>query len=336
MPVPHARFAELLADIEPSTTTKDRASGAHTTIRDHLRTQAKFKNRYVSSFLSGSYARSTAIRPRSTAEGQERPDVDIIIVTNFSEADHPDAVLREVCRALEDGGDGYDVERINKRSVRVETWQAEMDIVPVLQTHIGFMIPDRENGTWKFTNPPVHTAWTVEHNRQFGGRFVPLVKMLKWWRRLNPSGKRPKGFVLEVLAAKHGSPTETHYGEAFAQLLEAIYEAYGGLALLGVKPVIADPADASNDILAKVTVAQWQAFMDKVRVYAAIARKAQDADDMEEATRQWRRVFGDRFKATANVAKAASAGVFASAAPAAGYTFPDAMATPPNKPRGFA
>lgn len=337
MPVPNARFSELLADIEPSPTTKSRASGGHTCIRDHLCGQAGFKDRYVSSFLSGSYARDTSIRPRTSADGQERADVDIIVVTNYTTDDHPDTVLREVCRALEDGGDGYTVERINKRSVRVETWQADMDIVPVIETWNGYQIADRDSGTWKFTNPPVHTSWSSEQNQRFAGRFKPMVKLFKWWRRHNPSGKRPKGFVLEVLVSLHAPTSETHYGEAFAQLLDNIYDAYAFSASLDQKPFIADPAVPSNDILAKVTVAQWKAFIEKVRVYADIPRRAQEADDMEEATRQWRRVFGDRFKATANVAKAAvSSGFAAAAAPAGGYTFPNAMAAPPNKPRGFA
>jgi hypothetical protein len=225
MPVPNARFFELLQDIEPSSTTKTNASGGHAGIRDHLRTQAKFKNRYVSSFLSGSYTRDTSIRPRTSSNGQERPDVDIIVVTNFTIDDHPDAVLKEVCRALEDGGGGYEVERINKRSVRVENWQADMDIVPVIETWNGYQIADRDSGTWKFTNPPVHTSWSSQENDRFGKRFKPLVKLFKWWRRINPSGKRPKGFVLEVLVSLHGPTTETHYGEAFAQLLANIHTA---------------------------------------------------------------------------------------------------------------
>jgi hypothetical protein len=337
MAVPQARFTELLEDIEPSQTTKTRASGGHTGIRDHLRTQAQFKDRYISSFLSGSYARSTSIRPRSTAEGVERPDVDIIVVTNFTTSDHPDNVLREVSRALLDGGNGYPVERINKRSVRVETWQADMDIVPVLSTWSGYMIPDRDTGTWKFTNPPVHTDWSANQNQRFSGRFKPLVKLFKWWRRINPSGRRPKGFVLEVLAAQHAPTAETHYGEAFAQLLANIYGSYALMAMNNQKPVIADPADRSNDILGKVTVAQWKDFIEKVRVYADVARRAQDATDMDEATRLWRRVFGDRFKYTAKPARAANYGGFAEAAPVgAGYTFPNSMAAPVNKPRGFA
>lgn len=80
--VPSARFTELLADIEPSPTTMSRASGGHNGVRDHLRIQARFKDRYVTSFLPGSYARDTSIRPHTSEDGQERLDVDIIVVTN--------------------------------------------------------------------------------------------------------------------------------------------------------------------------------------------------------------------------------------------------------------
>ena len=338
MPVPNARFHELLKDIEPSPTTTTQASAAHTRIRDHLRKQESFKDRYVQSFLSGSFARDTAIRPQASADGTERPDVDIIVVTNFTIYDGPDDVLAEVRSALEDDGNGYEVERVNQRSVRVETWQAEMDIVPVCEIPGGYMIPDREAGTWKFTNPPVHTEWSAEQNQTFEGRFKPLVKMLKWWRRTRTTpSKKPKGFVLEMLLAKHSPTDETHFGEAFTKTLENIRDAYGAHASSDLKPFIADPAIPSSDILAKVSLPQWKDFVEKVLVYAEIARKAQDTDDMEEATQQWRRVFGSRFKATANPAKAAAYGGLAAAvAPAEGYTFPRVPATPPNKPRGFA
>jgi hypothetical protein len=336
--VPNSRFIELLQDIEPSLTTKERASGGHTNIRDHLRNQADFKRRYISSFLSGSYPRNTSIRPRTSADGQERPDVDIIVVTNFTVADHPDTVLKEVCRALEDGGKGYTVERINKRSVRVETCEADMDIVPVIKTWDGngYLIADRDTGEWQYTNPPEHTRWSSEKNELFGDRFKPLVKLFKWWRRINPSHKRPKGFVLEVLVSIHAPVDETHYGEAFAQLLENIYSAYGLAALLGQKPVISDPANPSNDILSKVTLPQWKDFTEKVRVYVDIARQAQDTEDFEEATRLWRRVFGDRFKPTLSTARGETYGGFSAAvAPTTSYTFPNTMAAP-KKPRGFA
>ena len=338
MPVPNKRFFELLQDIEPSRTTKSRAARAHSAVRDHLRTHGRFQSRYVSSYLSGSYARDTSIRPRTTDDGQERPDIDIIIVTNFTADDRPDDVLREVANALSNGGRGYKVERINKRSVRVETSQVEMDIVPVFEMLNGYMIADRETNSWLFTNPPVHTNWSVRQNDLFDGRFKSLVKMFKWWRRINPtSSKRPKGFVLEVLMSVHGPCEETHYGEAFTRALENIRDAYTFGTQVTRKPFIADPAVSGNDILARVTEPQWGAFIDKARVYASIARRAQDAEDMDEATRQWRRVFGDRFKPTVETAKADAYGGLATAAPAPyGRTFPDAQADPRDKPRGFA
>jgi len=334
--VPISRFNELLADIEPSPTTKSNASTGHQGIRQHLQIHESYEKRFVRAFLSGSYARDTAIRPTATEEGRERPDVDIIVVTNHTQADQPDAVLRELCRALESGESPYTVERINKRSVRVVTWAAEMDVVPVIIAGGAFMIADRETGQWKLTNPPAHTTWSSAQNTAFDERFKPLIKLFKWWRRINPSGKRPKGFVLEMLVAQHGPKDQKHWGEAFAQLLENIYAAHGPTAGLGVKPFIGDPGVPGNDILAKVTVAQWKDFIEKVRVYAEIARRAQSTNDMEEATRLWRRVFGERFKSTSNLARATTASGFAVAPVApANYTFPNQPAAP-TRPRDFA
>ena len=332
--VPQTRFTELLADIEPSPTTKTNASGAHNAVRNHLRTHEAFQDRWEGDFLAGSYARNTAIRPKQTADGHERADVDIIVETSFSTTDDPEDVLDELCDALEDC---FTVERVNKRSVRVVTSRAEIDVVPVVRTATGFELPDRDLGYWKSTNPPAHTTWSSEQNTRFSGRFKPLVKLFKWWRRENKTGKRPKGFVLEVLVALHAPTDQAHYGEAFAQMLANIHAAYGSLAALGAKPVVGDPGlYGTGDILSKVSKTDWLAFMERVRVHAGYARRAQDTDDMEEATGLWRRLFGDRFKSTENPPKAVNMSSTTTASAATGgYMFPDANATP-TKPRGFA
>jgi hypothetical protein len=229
----------------------------------------------------------------------------------------------------------YTVERINKRSVRVVTSTSEIDVVPVIADGESYKIADREIDDWRKTNPKGHKTWSAEKNGDFDGRFKPLVKLMKWWRKENPlPGKRPKGFVLEVLVARHAPKGETHYGEAFARTLEDIYETYKDDAQADIKPVIQDPSVNNSDILAKVTVAQWKAFIEKCRVYAGYARKAQDADDMEEATTQWRKVFGQRFPKTVSVAKAVAAAAIAAPAVSA-FSFPAVFAAP-SKPRGFA
>lgn len=330
--VPNARFTEFLQDIEPSATTKDNSSKAHNALRYFLYNHASFGDLWVDDFLAGSYARDTALRPR-TFEGEvDRADIDIIVVTNYQTSDHPEDVLNDLSAVLEEK---YTVERINKRSVRVVTSTAEIDVVPVIPDGDSYKIADRDIDDWRKTNPKGHKTWSTDRNTEFGGRFKPLVKLMKWWRKENPlQGKRPKGFVLEVLVARHAPKTETHFGEAFAKTLENIHAAYKDDAANDIKPVIQDPSVNNSDILAKVTVAQWKAFVEKCRVYAGYARKAQDTDDMEEATTQWRRVFGSRFPKTASVAKAASIAAAVAAPAVSGFSFPD-RSSAPVKPRGF-
>ena len=299
--VPNTRFTELLIDIEPSDTTKSNCSYAHSSVRDFLRIHPSFKNRWTGDFLAGSYARNTAIRPKKSGDDIDRPDVDIIVVTNFSHNDHPDDVLEELSIAIKDG---YTVERINKRSVRVVTSYAEIDLVPTIDLESAYLLPDRDLGHWKLTNPPAHNEWSKNQNDAFNGRFKPLVKLFKWWRRENRSGKRPKGFVLEVLVSKHAPINESHFGEAFAKMLENIYASYVFLAENNLKPVIDDPGLPGNDILSKVSLTDWKNFIERVRVHAGYARLAQNEEDMEEATRLWRKIFGHRFKTTSNPAKA--------------------------------
>jgi len=328
--VPNKRFTELLKDIEPSPTTKGNASSAHTEVRKHLSSCEEFADRHIRDFLAGSYARDTAIRPKKLEDGYERPDVDIIIVTNYSISTDPTKVLTDLSTAF---STSFKVERINKRSVRIVTSKAEMDIVPVIEIGTTYHLPDRDLGHFKETNPSAHNDWSGDQNTLFNSRFKPLVKLFKWWRRENKTGRRPKGFVLEVLVAKHAPISETHYGEAFAQMLENIYSAYGN----GGKPSIQDPGlPTSSDILSKVSITDWKNFIERVRVHADYARRAQDEDDMEEATRLWRKLFGSRFKATANAAQEDSLTTYATApAVTTDYVFPNAPATP-NKPRGFA
>jgi hypothetical protein len=111
--VPQTRFNVLLADIEPSRMTVNVAS---VSTMSEPSEQAEGFQVPLHHLLSGGYSRGTSIRPRSTAEGKERPDVDIVMVTHVSEDDLPEDILQELCDALKDDGDGYEVRRINRRS----------------------------------------------------------------------------------------------------------------------------------------------------------------------------------------------------------------------------
>ncbi len=162
---PNSVFEDFLRDIEPSATTKSNASSAHNTLRSFLRSHATFRNVLVESFLSGSYRRDTAIRPRARDGDIERPDVDVIVVTNHTMYDSPGDVLELLYQTLKEN---YAAIRKQQRSVRVETTNAVMDVVPMIAPNGEdgpFYVPDRKLENWVETNPVRHTQWTIDTNK---------------------------------------------------------------------------------------------------------------------------------------------------------------------------
>lgn len=331
------QFLDLLKDIEPSTTTVGSCSSAHRTLRSWLAQHSEFSEVHVETFLSGSYKRDTAIRPQIIDGELQRPDVDIIVVTNHTRFDEPKVVLDALKKALVDAG--YKNLKVNRRSIAVTLAGVDMDVVPVIENGLAYLIPDIELKSWLPTNPPGHTQWTINVNKAAGGRFKPLVKLLKWWRRVHLSNlKRPKGFILECLVAKHMNYTQTNYETLFVELLEAVRDSYALHVALGMVPNIDDPGVRGNNVFSNVTAEEFKTFYNKVKEQASLARKAKDEADDAEALKLWRQVLGPRFPASAgNTRNAESSALNSLLRPAAGVglTFP-ASPVFPNKPGGFA
>src|SRR5690242_8775115 len=92
-------WRDLLRKIEPTRTQKSQAKTNHAALRDALDT-GHMARRISKSYLSGSYARHTAIRPQD--------DVDIIFMLDrarwperfFSNYPHPERVLESFARAI--------------------------------------------------------------------------------------------------------------------------------------------------------------------------------------------------------------------------------------------
>ncbi|HMN13616.1 MAG TPA: hypothetical protein PKD55_14960 [Bellilinea sp.] len=333
--VTQSQFLRLLHDIEPSATTKSNASQAHQSLRTFLKTHSEFEKVHVETFLSGSYKRDTAIRPRIVDGEVSRPDVDIIVVTNHSLSDSPSDVIELVYQTLYDRYD--DIQR-QTRSVGVLTALADMDVVPITAPSGldgTLYIPDRKEVVWLETNPPGHTTWTTEVNKLTEGRFKPLVKLVKWWRRVNPTiSKRPKGFVIECIVAECMSQTEANYPLLFKGLFEAIVDRYQRAVSGGTVPFIADPAVSGNSVTSSTTFDAFSGFYNKVKTHLEIIERALSIGDHnpEEELRLWRQIFSDRFpasethKATDLLSPAASTGTL---------SFPN-RPIQPRKPGGFA
>jgi hypothetical protein len=329
---PNARFIEFLQDIEPSTTTISNASSAHQALRDFLRNHEVFKEKHVDTFLAGSYRRATAIRPRTESGVTARPDVDIFVVTNHTTTESPESVLD----ILEDTvRECYTEVKRQRRSLSVTTAGADMDVVPLIAASFGesFLIPDCDLKAWIATNPPKHTEWTTQVNERADGRFKPLAKIMKWWRRLHPTtGKYPKGFVLECIIAECMDFQETHYGLLFVKTLEGIISRYQTWMAIGQVPVVFDPGVPGSSITRDISYKDFHSFYDLVQKNAELARRALYEENPDETTRLWREVLGSRFPATKETR---SEGLLAAPVSAPSLIFPD-RPVKPNKPAGFA
>lgn len=330
------QFIDFLSEIEPSPTTKSVCSSAHTTLRGKLEQHETYKHIHDNTYLSGSYARNTALRPRQSNGTLRRPDVDIIVVTNHTQSDLPSnviATLRRAVRSL-----GYTEVEANRRSICVSLGSVEMDVVPVIPNpwqEGGWLIADKSEEQWLVTNPRGHNQWANSVNKKANGYFVPLVKLVKWWRRENlPHLKRPKGFILETLVAKHMDYKETSYEELFAKFLESVRDEYGWMVLSGLVPSLEDPSVPGNDVFSRVKAEEFKRFYDLAEAHAKLVRRAQRESDADKALEQWQRVFGDRFRKPAQKASMLRPAAIVSAGLNLG--FPAIAVVPPNKPAGFA
>lgn len=286
-----SNFRALLSAIEPGATDVTDAKAAHEKVRGELRTDKDSKDAHKDTFLSGSYARSTAINDIN--------DVDVICVLDI---DHKITETGSVLAWVEGILSRYYTEvRPQGRSVGVKAAKGVwLDIVPAtpLSTDDGpLWIPDREAKVWVPTHPKGQIAAEVEKNRITEGFYVQVVKLLKLWRdRLPTESCRLKSYILETLAHQTiGKPSSLAVG--IVNVLEGIERNYGIYRTIATVPSIADPGYLSVNVAKRWSSSEFIDFMTQVKTSAATARSALDCRDEDQSRKLWRSLFGSKFGA---------------------------------------
>lgn len=194
----------MLAKIEPTATQKEGAKRSHNYLRDILCT-GQMGLRITGHYLSGSYARDTAIRPLD--------DVDVIFMIDpakwpnslemlISGRPSPDAVLTSFASAIRYR---YPVSSVygQRRSVRLELNHLDIDVVPAINADNQgntIWIPDRDADRWIKSSPKKHSENAANVNKNQNGLFKPIVKLLKYWNGNLPSTANLKSFAIETIA----------------------------------------------------------------------------------------------------------------------------------------
>lgn len=283
-----ADFESFLKDINPSKTTIEEASRLHRNLRDHLKESDTYGSVCQDTYLSGSYAKQTFIRPKKYSDGC---DIDIIVETNHSIADAPYNVLSELEGAIRERG-CYQSVKMQTHSVGIDMANFHLDVVPLVKDEDGLLyIGSKDNGEWKQTNPKEHLSWTTEVNQGFNGDYKPLVKIMKWWRRENcPSWvKFPKGITLEKMIADNLPEAGLSIEERIMQVMANLAVAYSDELDSYQVPFIEDPAIAGNNLAGKYRYDDFSQFVDKLNEHLSLLADEGTDNDV------WKQILGDTF-----------------------------------------
>lgn len=286
-------FDKFLSNIEPSSSTVQYVSSVQNNLRDYLENHSTYAMIHEDTFLSGSYAKHTSIRP---CKSDKKRDVDIIVVTSHKSTDDSKKVLEELRDALLQSKT-YETAKIQHHSVGIELSLVSVDVVPVIQDSDDdqlYYLGDSELGGWTKTDPKGHKSWSTKVNKENNSAYKPLVKIFKWWRRTNcPEDiKYPKGIILEKLLADNlgdsSESTETFLIETMENIVSAYKETYADLSLV---PWLEDPSEknSGNNLLEGYTADDFSAFIYKLDEHLKLL------NDEGTVNETWRKILGTEF-----------------------------------------
>lgn len=329
-------FRDFLREIRLTDNQVSELKSAHNTLRNRLESDEDLKEIVVSTFLQGSYKRSTAVRPKNG----KRSDVDIVIVTNLDrDTVEPDEALEKFRPFLEKYYDG----KFQKqgRSWGIEMSHVDLDIVPTsapseVETSAienSFIKSDKTveeaeetKNSWDNINKSVEYFMSSESNEEWKEEPLYIAdRKAEKWDKTHPleqirwtiaKNKDCNGHYVNVVKAlkwwrkekypevEHPKsyPLEHFIGDCCSDGIDSVAE--GIVTTLEtivndypIKPILPDRGVTEHDVFERLTDEEYEAFYDSVKEAAIIARNAYDADTVKEAADEWRKLFGNKFPA---------------------------------------
>ena len=124
----------------------------------------------------------------------------------------------------------------------------------------------KSDGKWKDTNPKKHLEWCTETNKNNNNKFVPLVKIFKWWRKNNcpDTIKYPKGITLEKIIADNISAESQNYEYMVYNTMKNIKDSFGRYIDLGLKIPVYDPGIPTDNLSDSYKFEDYKSFYNKL------------------------------------------------------------------------
>ena len=286
--VPEA-FEKFRQRLELSETERKEAIRRHNNVRDCIREEFDVAR----DFLTGSYARHTKTKPLK--------DIDIFFCLTGNDQHWRNKPPHKVLDAFEKCLEAkYDTVNPGRRCVTVEFEKENPtvddegkvlsnDAVPAYELDNCYEIPDRDLGRWIKTDPDIHKQEATAKNKELGGKWVPLVKMLKRWNRSAGKPIAPS-FLNEVMAIELIDPPFADYPSEVRRFFAA--------ALDGIMQDWPDPAGLGPPVSDQMTPQKRQTAVSALRAAEVMASRAVRLEQLGkngEALALWREVMGKYF-----------------------------------------
>ena len=286
-------FEKYRKRLELSETERQNTIKRHGEVRACIRAKFSMDN----DFLTGSYGRHTKTKPLK--------DVDIFFVLGRKERDKyrskaPSELLDALAQCLRETY-GFDAVEPGRRCATVEfernTTDQEgkvlsIDAVPAFDLGDCYEIPDRHLGQWIKSDPEIHKAQATSKNKALGGKWVPLVKMVKRWNRSAGKPIKP-AFLIEVMMQDLVDAPFTTYPSEVRRFFAS--------AIDGIRQKWPDPAGFGPPVSDQMTPALIEAAVEKLRraeMQAALAVRLEAQGRPTDANALWREIMGRYFPAS--------------------------------------
>lgn len=172
-------------------------------------------------------------------------------------------------------------------------------------------IPDRAVKEWTETHPLEQIRWTREKNSATNTHYVNVVKAVKWMKLEKMSNiKYPKGYPIEHMLGDYCPNGITSVAEGVVTALEGFVAGTAAHRIAGIVPEFADRGVPLHNVWKRISKEDFNAFYDRVKELAEIARLAYDATTLEEQVKYWKQLFGSKFPDPPKEEKTKSQGGF--------------------------
>ncbi|MFX0195300.1 MAG: hypothetical protein ACFFCW_04180 [Candidatus Hodarchaeota archaeon] len=193
-------FKKLISNLEPTKKQRQRIRTSRETIESVLANDDRITliTQQQPSFLTGSYARNTLIRPID--------DIDLYVRIHYrmhAEGKSPLSILRLMASSIRNRYNRNTGVDVDSPCVVVRFLDYKFEVAPVFGYSDDlelYGIPAPGSRTWMQCYPNVPSRWLSSCNHLNNGMFIPMIKILKQWNRAHRIGL--KSFHLELLTER--------------------------------------------------------------------------------------------------------------------------------------